>query len=97
MAFVHLIVILMIFWLLTLLSLKEWSLNELQLNKANSETPLLFLLWEIFNSFVSSKIYYKRFDFDYGIVNFPFLDADVLYPPFLWCLHFSIYLIWKSD
>ena len=29
------------------------------------------------NGFVSSKIYYKRDDFDFDIVNFPFLDGDV--------------------
>ena len=28
--------------------------------------------------FVSSKIYDKRDDFDFDIVNFPFLDGDVL-------------------
>ena len=29
------------------------------------------------NSFVSSKIYHKRDDFDFDIVNVPFLDGDV--------------------
>ena len=29
------------------------------------------------NGFVSSKIYDKRDDFDFDIVNFPFLDDDV--------------------
>ena len=28
------------------------------------------------NGFVSSKIYDKRDDFDFDIVNFPFLDGD---------------------
>ena len=28
-------------------------------------------------TFVSSKIYDKRDDFDFDIVNFPFLDGDV--------------------
>ena len=49
--------------------------SELQLNKANSsdtEAPL----W-IYICFVSSKIYDKRDDFDFDIVNFPFLDDDV--------------------
>ena len=32
----------------------------------------------IFNSTVSTKIYDKRDDFDFDIVNFPFLDGDVL-------------------
>ena len=31
----------------------------------------------ISNGFVSSKIYYKRDDNDFDIVNFPFLDGDV--------------------
>ena len=31
----------------------------------------------ISNGFVSSKIYDKRNDFDFDIVNFPFLDVDV--------------------
>ena len=31
----------------------------------------------ISNGFVSSKIYNKRDDFDFDIVNFPFLDGDV--------------------
>ena len=31
--------------------------------------------------FVSSKIYDKRNDFDFDIVNFPFLDGDVPRPP----------------
>ena len=53
---------------------------ELQLNKANTsdtEAPFLYLQLSISNSFVSSKIYDKRDDFDFDIVNFPFLDCDV--------------------
>ena len=54
---------------------------ELQLNKANTsdtETPFLDLHLSISNGFVSSKIYDKRDDFDFDIVNFPLLDGDVL-------------------
>ena len=54
--------------------------SELQLNKANTsdtEAPFLDLHLSISNSFVSSKIYDKRDDFDVDIVNFPFLDGDV--------------------
>ena len=54
--------------------------TELQLNKANSsdtEAPLLDLNLSITNGIVSSKIYDKRDDFDFEIVNFPFLDGDV--------------------
>ena len=52
---------------------------ELQLNKANTsdtEAPFLDLHLSISNGFVSSKIYDKRDDFDFDIVNFPFLDGD---------------------
>ena len=53
---------------------------ELQLNKANitdTEAPFLDLHLSVANGFVSSKIYDKRDDFDFDIVNFPFLDVDV--------------------
>ena len=53
---------------------------ELQLNKANTsdaEAPFLDLHLSISNGFVSSKIYEKGDDFDFDIVNFPFLDGDV--------------------
>ena len=53
---------------------------ELQLNKANTsdtEASLLDLHLSISNGFVSSKIYDKRDDFDFDIVNFPFLDGHV--------------------
>ena len=53
---------------------------ELQLNKANTsdtEAPFLDLHLSISNGFVSSKIYDKHNDFDFDIVNFPFLDGDV--------------------
>ena len=53
---------------------------ELQLNKANTsdtEAPFLDLHLSISNGFVSSKIYDKRDDFDFDIVDFPFLDGDV--------------------
>ena len=54
--------------------------TELQLNKANSsdtEAPFLDLNFSITNGIVSSKIYDKRDDFNFEIVNFPFLDGDV--------------------
>ena len=54
--------------------------SELQLNKANSsdtEAPFLDLNLSITNGIVSSKIYDKRDDFNFAIVNFPFLDGDV--------------------
>ena len=54
--------------------------SELQLNKANisdTEAPFLDLHLSISNDTVSSKTYIKRDDFDFKIVNFPFLDGDV--------------------
>ena len=54
--------------------------TELQLNKANSsdtEAPFLGLNLSIKDDIVSSKIYDKWDDFDFEIVNFPFLDGDV--------------------
>ena len=53
---------------------------ELQLNKANasdSEAAFLDLNLSIHNYTVSTKIYDKRDDFNFNIVNFPFLDGDV--------------------
>ena len=53
---------------------------ELQLNKANTsdtDVPFLDLHLSISNGFVSSKTYDKRDDFDFDIVNFPFLDGYV--------------------
>ena len=53
---------------------------ELRLNKANisyTETPFLDLHLSVENGFVSPKIYDRRDDFDFYIVNFPFLDGDV--------------------
>ena len=55
--------------------------TELQLNKANSsdtEAPFLDLNLSITNGIISSKIYDKRNDFNFEIVNFPFLDGDIL-------------------
>ena len=54
--------------------------SELQLNKANaSDTEAAFLDLHLSISYdiVSTKIYNKRDDFDFEIVNFPFLDGDV--------------------
>ena len=53
--------------------------TELQLNKANSsdtEAPFLDLNLST-DGIVSSKIYDKRDDFNFEIVDFPFLNGDV--------------------
>ena len=55
-------------------------LSQLQLNKANvsdTEASFLVLHLSISDGFVKTKIDDKRDDFDFGIVNFPFLDGDV--------------------
>ena len=56
------------------------SYFEQMVNKANSsdtEAPFLDLNLSITNGIVSSKIYDNRDDFNFEIVNFPFLDGDV--------------------
>ena len=53
--------------------------SDLQLNKTNiSDTKAAFLdlHLSISNDIVSTKIYDKRDDFDFELVNFPFLDGD---------------------
>ena len=54
--------------------------SELQLNKANvSDTEASFLdlhYLSISDGFVQTKIYDKRDDFDFDIVNLPVLDGD---------------------
>ena len=66
--------------------------TELQLNRANSsdtKAPFLDLNLCISNGTVSTKISDKRDDFDFDIVNFPFLDGS---PPayLIWGIHISI-------
>ena len=59
--------------------------TELQLNKENSsdtEAPFLDLNLSITNGIVSSKIYDKRDDFNFEIINYSFLDGDVPRFPF---------------
>ena len=69
---------------------------ELRLNKANTsdtEAPVLDLHLSIPNGFVSSKIYDKRDEFDFDIVNFPFLDGDVPRSTSYVGLYFSTYSV----
>ena len=44
---------------------------------SDAEASFLDLHLSISDSFVKTKIYDKRDDFDFDIVNFPFLDGDV--------------------
>ena len=69
---------------------------ELQLNRANTsdtEAPFLDLHLSVSNGFVSSKIYDKRNDFDFDIVNFPFLDGGVPRSTSYGGFHFSTYSV----
>ena len=62
---------------------EEWSTKFIQLNCnlikliLQISRPPLDLHLSISNGFVSSKIYDRLDDFDFDIVNFPFLDGDV--------------------
>ena len=54
--------------------------SEVQLNKANvsdTEASFLDLHFSISDGFVRTNNYDKRDDFNFDIVNFPFLDGDV--------------------
>ena len=54
--------------------------SELQLNKtitSDTKAAFLDLHLSISNDIVSTKIYDKRDDFDFEIINYPFLEGDV--------------------
>ena len=68
---------------------------ELQLNKANaSDTKAAFLDFNlsIHNDIVSTKIYDKRDDSNFDIVNFLFLDGDVPRRP-----SYDVYILLKKS
>ena len=72
---------------------------ELQLNKANTSdtvAPFLDYHLSISNGLISSKIYDKRDDFDFDIVNFPFLDWRCSTSSFLWSIYPSAHKICSS-
>ena len=55
-----------------------WSVKyTLQSSNSDTEAAFLDLHLPISNDILSTKIYDKRNDFDFEIVNFPFLDGDV--------------------
>ena len=65
--------------------------TELQLNETNysvTEAPFLDFNLYITNGIVSSKIYDKRYDLNFEIINFPFLDGDVPRSP-SYCVYIS--------
>ena len=50
------------------------------MNKTNfteAEAPFLDLHFSISDRFVTSKVYDKRDDFDFDIVDLPFVDGDI--------------------
>ena len=71
--------------------------TELQLNKVKSSdtnASFLDLNLSITNGIFSSKIYDKRDDLNFEIVNSQFLMEMFLAP--LWCIYFSAYSFCKS-
>ena len=58
-------------------------------NTADTEAPFLDLHLSISNGFVPSKMYDKRDDFDFDIVNFPFFGWRCSKSPLLWSVYFS--------
>ena len=79
-------------------TLKEMHLKktELQLNKTNvsdAEASYLDLHLSISDGFAKTKTYDKRDDFDFDIVNFPFLCWGC---SSFRCLYFSSYSICSS-
>ena len=50
-------------------------------NSSNAEAPCLDLDLSITTDIISTKIYDKREDFNFEIVNFPFLNGDVPHSP----------------
>ena len=70
--------------------------SKLQLNMANiSDTEVSFwdLHLSISDGFVKTKIYDKRDDFEFDIVNFPFLD--VVFPIRLSMVFLSLFALLK--
>ena len=76
----------MTYLILIILILNKWYVRYIpptfSLSKANSsdtdtEAPFLDLDLSMMNCIVSSKISDKRDDFNFEIVNFPFLNGDV--------------------
>ena len=56
---------------------------------SDNEAAFLDLHLTISNDIVSTKVYDKRDDFDFEIVNFPFLDGDVPSLYIIWILYLS--------
>ena len=69
------------------------ELQSIKANTSDTEAPLLDLHLSISNGFVSSKIYDKRDDFDFDVVNFPHFGWRCSTSSLLWSVYFSTYMI----
>ena len=63
---------------------------------SDTEAPFFDLHQSISNGFVSSKIYYKRDDFDFDIVFVSFFGWRCSMSSLLWSEYFSAYKICQS-
>ena len=66
---------------------------ELQLNKANASDTEAALNLSIYNDIVSTKIYDKRDDFNFHIVNFPSFMAMSLDVPLMVYIYLSLFTL----
>ena len=73
--------------------LKEIYPSQLPVEKANKSDQLADYLDLTFiidsGGKLSTRLYDKRDDFDFHIVNFPYLSSNHTIWPFLWCVHFT--------
>ena len=65
-------------WFTEYIPLNFNLLNKATCNASDTEVALLDLNLSIHNDTVSTKIFDKRNDFDFDIVNFPSFGADIL-------------------
>ena len=72
--------------------------SQLTVEKANTSDDLANYLDLTFiiesNNQLYTKLYDKRDDFDFHIVNFPFLSSNIPSSP-IWCLYFPVDKICK--
>ena len=68
------------------------ELQPIKANAFDNEAAFLDLNLPIHNDIVSTKIYDKRDDFNFDIVNFPFLDDNVPRHP-----SYGVYILVKSS
>ena len=67
------------------------ELHFYRTNSSDTEAPFLDLNLCISNGTFSTKIFYKRDDFHFDIVNFPFPDGNVPPAYLIWGIHISTY------